>query len=159
MKTVKLILRMVLGLIGGVYLVVAAVMYKLMQETPLPDEDIPVLFAVFGGLGGLFLGLAVLIPWLVGRGERRRQELLAWGQRVTATVVDVRPNYNVRVNRRHPWVVYAECIHPVTREKVVLHSHSVWNCHIATGQSVDVVFDQMNEKRFAFDIPEGEVGA
>lgn len=155
MKTIKWVLRLTFGLMAIVYLAVSISMFFAAQTDPA-EEAFPALMYTFGGAGLLFLALAVFVPWLINRGERKRQDLLSWGLRVPATVVDIRPNYSVRVNRRHPWTVYAECIHPISREKVLLHSHAIWNCTVSTGQTVDIAFDQMNEKRFAFDIPETE---
>lgn len=156
MKLAKRIVMLVLGGLGILYLAIAAIMHTTVQQSSFYDEDLPTLIIVFGALGVLLLFLAAVLPWLMGMGERRRKALLGWGQRVSATVMEVRPNYSVRVNRRSPWIVYAECMHPITGQKALLHSHNVWDCHLAPGQKVDIVFDQMNEKRFAFDIPEAE---
>ena len=154
MKSVKHILALVFGLLGLTYTVIGMIMLNVTST----DPDVPVVGNVFSLLGVVFLAATALIWYFLGRNERRRREVLDYGIRVAATVTDVRPNYSVRVNRRHPWIVYAECVHPVTREKAVLRSHNVWNVSIATGQRVDILVDQMNEKRYAFDIPEAEGG-
>ena len=156
MKTVKHILALVFGILGTVYTIIGYVMLNVVNST---DPDLPIVGNAFFVLGIAFLIATGCVWYFIGRKERQRREVLAYGIRVTATVTDVRPNYAIKVNRRCPWVAYAECTHPVTGEHLLLHSHNLWNCTISTGQSVEIAFDQMNEKRFAFDIPEAEGSA
>ena len=150
MKTVKHILALVFGILGTVYAVLGGVMLGI----PANDPELSIVGNIFLLLGLAFLLAAVLVWYFISRSQRRREELLAWGLRTTGTVTDIRVNYSVKVNRRSPVMVYAECTHPLTHERVTLRSHNLWNCIIETGQKVDIVFDQMNEKRYAFDIRE-----
>ena len=156
MKTVKHVLALVFGILGVVYTIIGYVMLNVITDT---DPDLPIVGNVFFLLGIAFLIATAGVWYFIGRKERQRRELLDYGIRVTATVTDVRRNYAIKVNHRCPWVAYAECTHPVTGQRVLLHSHNLWNCTIATGQSVEIAFDQMNEKRFVFDIPEAEGSA
>lgn len=158
MKSVKHILLLVFGILGVCYLVIAVVCGAAIQSDPYADPDAQIVSLVFGGLGIVFLLTTLILAMTLNRSKKKRRELLDYGIRVTATVTDVRPNYMVKVNRRCPWQVYAECTHPVTGEHVVLHSHNLWYCNISTGQSVEIAFDQMNEKKFAFDLHEPEGG-
>lgn len=152
MKTVKHILTLVFGILGTVYTAIGFFMLSASGA----DEALPIVGNVFFWLGLVFLLAAAGVWYFINRSQRRREELLTWGIRATGTVTDIRVNYSVKVNRRSPVVVYAECTHPVTREQVTLRSHNLWNCTLETGQTVDIVFDQMNEKRYAFDIREEE---
>lgn len=154
MKSVKHILTLVFGLLGLVYTAIGGVMLNVTGA----DPDLPLLGNIFFILGAAFLAAAVLVWYFISRRERRRAELMTYGIRVSATVTDIRVNYGVKVNRRSPVVVYATCTHPVTREEVTLASHNLWNCTTSTGQKVDICFDQMNEKLYAFDLHE-EAGA
>ena len=149
MKTVKHILALVFGILGTVYTAMGFFMLNAGN-----DEALFIVGNVFFGLGLVFLLAAVLVWYFINRSQRRREELLTWGVRATGTVTDIRVNYSIKVNRRSPVVVYAACTHPVTREQVTLRSHNLWNCTLEAGQTVDVAFDQMNEKRYAFDIRE-----
>lgn len=158
MKTAKHIFALVFGLLGLIYTLLGAGMTYFGQLSSA-DPDLPIVGNAFLLLGIAFLIATACIWYFIGRKERQRRAVLAYGIRVTATVTDVRPNYAIKVNRRCPWVAYAECTHPVTGEHLQLHSHNLWNCTIVTGQSVEIAFDQMNEKRFAFDIPEAEGSA
>jgi len=150
MKTVKHILALVFGLLGAIYTAIGV----LMLNIPAHDPEMDLVGGIFAGLGVAFLLATVLVWYFISRSERRRQELLQYGIRVSATVTDIRVNYNVKVNRRYPINVYAQCVHPISRETVILRSHNLWRVTMATGDKVDILFDQMNEKRYAFDIPE-----
>lgn len=157
MKNVKRILMLVFGILGVCYLAIAAVVVGTLQN-PAVDRELGIIAIVFGALGAIFLLVTVILALTMNRGEKKRRELLEYGVRVRATVTDVRPNYSIKVNRRCPWQVYAECTHPITGQHVVLHSHNLWYCNVTTGQTVEIAFDQMNEKKFAFDLPEAEGG-
>lgn len=150
MKTAKHIIAFVFGLLGVIYAAIGFV----MMSIPADDPEVPLVGSIFAPLGVAFLLVAALVWYFISRSERRRQEVLAYGIRVRAVVTDIRINYSVKVNRRSPITVYAQCIHPVSRETVTLRSHNLWNATIATGDKVDICFDQMNEKLYAFDIPE-----
>lgn len=150
MKSVKHILALVFGLMGLVYTAIGCI----MQSVTSPDPDLPIVGRVFFLLGLAFLLATALIWYFMGRRERRRAELLSYGLRVAAKVTEIRINHGVKVNGRSPVVVYAACVHPVSREQVTLRSHNLWNCTLTTGQSVDICFDQMNEKLYAFDLHE-----
>jgi len=150
MKTVKHILTLVFGILGTVYTTIGF----FMLSAGSADDALFIVGNVFFWLGLVFLLATALVRYFISRSERARQDLLTWGIRVTGTITNIRVNYSVKVNRRCPVVVYAECTHPVTHEQVTLRSHNLWNCTMETGQTVDIVFDQMNEKRYAFDIRE-----
>ena len=152
MKTVKHILALVFGILGLVYSAIGLMIINI----PSADQEVPLVGYVFAPLGAAFLLAAVLVWYFLSRSERRRQELLSYGIRVAAIITDIRVNYSVKVNRRCPVIAYAQCIHPVTREEVTLRSHNLWGATIATGDKVDICFDQMDEKRYAFDIPEAK---
>ena len=111
-----------------------------------PDDA---LMAVVGI--GLFIGM--------GRGERRREELLTWGTQVDATVEKVAQNRLLQVNGRNPWYVEVSCRHPVTRENVQLRSHYVFRLTVQPGDHVRVAFDPMDERKYAVILPEGKAKA
>ncbi len=146
MRIVKNILMLVFGLLGLAYTAIGGV--------ALHTGVSPVLGYVFLPLGAAFLLATAAVWYFFNRANRRREELLTWGTRVRAAVTDVRANQNVRVNGRNPDVVLARCTHPVTRETVTLRSHNVMNCTLQPGDTVEILFDPMNEKRYVFDLRE-----
>lgn len=146
MKLFKMIFSSVFGAVGLVFLAVG------LAVRSVPDADAPVLAPIFCLSGGIFLLVAMITLLLLS--DRRRKRLLDTGIRVTATVTDIRPNYGVKLNQRSPYRVYAQCEHPLTRETVTLHSHDLFHLTVATGQTVEIAFDPMHEKRYAFDLSE-----
>lgn len=146
MRIVRNILMLVFGLLGLAYTAIGAL--------ALHTGFSPVLGYVFLPLGAAFLLATAAVWYFFNRSRRRREELLTWGTRARATVTDVRVNPNVRVNHRNPHVVLAQCVHPVTRETVTLRSHNVMDCTLQPGDTVDILFDPMNEKRYVFDLRE-----
>lgn len=118
------------------------------------DRVLDVVGVVFLCVGAVFTAVGVILWVAMGRGNAKRAVLLSYGQRVRAEIVEVRQDRTVSVNGRHPWRVYAACEHPITREQVRLRSHYVWEDVPKVGDSVDVAFDPMNEKRYAFDLKE-----
>ncbi len=115
------------------------------------DRALDVVGTVFLCIGVVFTLVGVIVWWAMGRGDEKRAVLLSYGQRVRAEIVEVREDRTVSVNGRHPWRIFAACEHPLTREQVRLRSHYVWDNVPKVGDGVDVAFDPMNEKRYAFD--------
>lgn len=132
--------------------------FRLLVDPEAPIRAADYFLALMGGIFGLVavitLGVGFTIWRVMGRGERRREELLQYGLRTTAVVTELRQNRSVQVNSRHPWVAIATCVHPSTREKMTVKSHMLWYPVIKEGDHVDVAFDPMDERRYAMDIPE-----
>ena len=121
------------------------------------DPGLRILVWVFGGLGAVMLLSAGGIQLVMSARERRREELLGYGRRVSATVTAVRENRSVSVGRRHPLVVEAQCAHPLTGESVTLRA-TVWQTALQSGDPVDALFDPVDEKKYALDLPEEDAG-
>lgn len=146
MKMVRNILVLVFGFLGLTYGIIGgAVLYTGVSLA---------LGYIFLPLGVLFLLAAGCVWFFLSRSLRRREELLTWGTRVTATVTKVYANSNLRMNGHHPKVVLAQCVHPITHETLTLRSHNVQDCTLQPGQTVDIAFDPMNEKHYVFDLME-----
>jgi len=104
---------------------------------------------VFLAVGvGLFAGFA--------QGEKKRAELMTYGRRVKGCVTRVKRNVAIRVNRRHPWQAEVRCLHPLTGQEITVRSHNLWVCPVKEGDSVDVLFDPMDEKKYAVDVTDEE---
>ena len=159
-------LLIMVGLMGMVFMAMGLALGATMKgylpwlaATVDDPSEVPVAFGVLTGLGavmavvdiGLFIGM--------GRGERRREELLTWGTQVDATVEKVAQNRLLQVNGRNPWYVEVSCRHPVTRENVQLRSHYVFRLTVQPGDHVRVAFDPMDERKYAVILPEGKARA
>lgn len=152
MKAVRWILLGVLGGTGLLFLVLAWLGMKGMMA--LTAQETPIFTAVFLSLGALQLlggvGAFLFLTWK----RRQRLAVLSYGQRVSAVVTELRADASVNVGGKHPWIVLAQCEHPVTRERVTLKSQPGWQPPVTVGQRVEIAFDPMNERLYAFDLPE-----
>lgn len=132
--------------------------YRLMADLENPAHAMDYFLVLMGGIFGvtaIVLLAAGIIIWIVmGRGARRREEIMQYGLRTTAVVTELKQNRAVQVNGRHPWVVIATCTHPSTREEMTVKSHMLWHPVVAEGDHIDVAFDPMDERRYAMDIRE-----
>lgn len=132
--------------------------YTLMVDPQDPyraeDPGMRIVSWVFGVMGGVLVCLGLVIGLAGAAGIRRREELLGWGQRALGRVIAVEPNSHVSINGRHPLRLKVEVEHPVTREKITVKSHDLWATSFSPGDTVEVAFDPMNEKRYAVDAQE-----
>lgn len=133
--------------------------YKLMVDPSDPWHytdvtALPLLMLIFGLIGGVFALVAAVIFIILRCQTARREELLAVGRRVQATVVDVRTQYAVQVNRRHPVYAVAECTHPYTGQLTQVKSPSVFRRDLFPGQTLDVYFDPNDPDKYIVDLTE-----
>lgn len=132
--------------------------YRIMADPENPghatDYFLVLMGGIFGAMAVLLLAVGFIVWSLMGRGARRREELLQYGLRTTAVITELKQNRSVQVNGRHPWVATATCRHPSSHEEMTLKSHMLWKPSIAEGDTVAVAFDPMDERRYAMDIPE-----
>ena len=156
------ILKLVFGLMGVIYTVVgggflvAAVKAAgdIRRIFTLPEEKLAFAIngVVFTSLGVIFLLVTLLLARADRRRARMREELLRFGARVQGTIVDVRVDYSVKVNRRSPLIARVQCMLP--SGEVTLKSHRLWNACPATGDTVEVIYDPMDERRYVLEFPE-----
>ena len=163
LRRVRWMLLIMLGLMGVVFMIIGLVMGAAMAgylpevaATVEDPADMPVVFGVFTSLGAVMAAVGIGLFIGMGRGERRREELLTWGTQVDATVEKVAQNRLLQVNGRNPWYVLVSCRHPVTRENVQLRSHYVFQLTVRPGDRVRVAFDPMDERKYAVILPEGK---
>lgn len=155
------ILKLIFGLMGLIYTAVGGGLLMAAMKVAgdirliftLPEDEL--VFAingtVFTSLGVIFL-LVMVILILAGRRKKRlREELLIWGARVTGTVVQVRVNQSIRVNRCHPLLAQVQCVFP--SGEVILTSQHLWNARPSTGDKVEVIYDPRDEKKYVIEFP------
>ena len=99
--------------------------------------------------GGFFLITAIRLTIASRKQKQLYDELLALNSRVTGTVTEVRTDYSVRINHRYARIAMVRC--PFPRGEVILKSHRLWNIVPAVGDTVDVLFDPMDESRYVVD--------
>jgi len=161
-RNANFILKLVFGLMGALYAVIGVVFLGLAVKWAgdlrriftLPEEQLAFAIngTVFTALGAAFLLVTVILMVAGKRRARMREELLTWGTRVKAEVVDVRVDHTVRVNRRSPRVAKVRCMLP--SGEVTLKSPRLWDECPAVGDRVEVIYDPMDEKRYVIEFPQ-----
>ena len=159
MKKGNLALKLIFGGMGLIYTIAGLICLTLAIDKAgspaaiftLPEDDLAlsIIGCVFTTLGAVFLVVAIVFALADKRRAALREELLAWGSRVTGTVVDVRTDYTVRINHRYAKIAMIRC--PFPRGEVTLKSHRLWGSIPSVGDTVDVLFDPMDERRYVID--------
>ena len=161
MKNGSIILKLIFGLLGTVYVVVgggflaaavkAAGDFRRIFTLTEDGLAFAINGVVFTSLGVIFL-LVTVILILVGRRKKRmREELLTWGARVMGTVTQVRVNRSIRVNGRSPLLAQVICTFPTG--EVTLTSQHLWRACPSAGDQVEVIYDPMDERRYVIEFP------
>lgn len=96
---------------------------------------------IFTGLGALALGVGLFMIWAVAKRDDELAELHDEGIRLQSEVVEIERDRRVRINRRHPWRVFARGDHPRTGERTVFRSDMLMRepDHIVLGDIVPVL--------------------
>lgn len=109
----------------------------------------PVIFGVFALLfGGLGFGLKL---WRARR-EAWEEMVIGHGEKIAAAVTKVELNRSIRVNRRHPWRIFAEGT--IAGEAREFRSINLWEDptpHLASGK-VDVYYLPHRPKEYCLDV-------
>ncbi|HRK07581.1 MAG TPA: DUF3592 domain-containing protein [Pseudobdellovibrionaceae bacterium] len=104
--------------------------------------------SVFATVGGFILRSVI-------RKQRILDQLQHSPHRVRGLVTYVGPNYSIKVNRRHPWIVKADWVHPSTGQTHTATTFDeLWSDPQTSGQieadgTVEVRFDPKDPTRAA----------
>ena len=88
---------LILGFMGTDYLILGVCLWMNLEE------EVCIIGIIFTAVGGLLLLLALIFLMIVLKKHRNTQKLVEAGRYIWGDVVDCVPNYNVRVNGRHPY--------------------------------------------------------
>ncbi len=164
MKRGNWVLQLVFGILGGVYTVVGAgflayavqVAGALERIYSLREEELA--FAVLGTtftlLGVIFLLVTGILILISRKQQRLREELLAYGTRVTGVVTEAYMDFTIRVNRRSPYRAKVRCVLPLG--ETTLRTPMLWDRVPTVGEKVTVIYDPMDEKKHVIAF-EGEI--
>lgn len=160
MKSGNLIVKLVFGIMGIVFAAVGVICLTIARSMTgsmrhifrLPEDDLAlsIMGVVFGVVGVAFLIATVCIILADRRQKRLYDELLTYGQRVQGVIVDVQVNRTIQVNGRSPLVAKVKVNFP--SGEVTLKSKNLWNACPATGDTVNVLYDAMNERRYVIEL-------
>ena len=110
------------------------------------DPNLRLISVVFFGVGGVMMLVGAACHVLLMRKERQLDLLRATGVKAEGVVTRVYQNHSVKFNRRSPWVVEAECLHPNTREKLTAKSPWLWETRLQPGDRATIFIDPMTGK-------------
>lgn len=108
----------------------------------------------------LILSLAALISGgvtsiLLKQEEKRKQELVANGQKIEATITNINYLTSITKHGRSPWLITAEWTNPVNNQKYDFGSDLLWV--EPTGYTKDgkitVYIDAQNPEQYVMDVP------
>ena len=96
-------------IIGGVYTLLGAIFAALGLGLfiGLKDEPGRMMGWIFGGIGGIFLILGILFLVITIRKRRVCRRLVESGRFLWAEISDCVPEYNITINGRHPYRIFA----------------------------------------------------
>lgn len=84
------------AIIGGVFAVIGLTVAVLSQEW--------IFGLCFGGIGLIFLILGIIFLCRESRKRQTAKQLFESGRYIWGEVIELIPNYNVRINNRHPYI-------------------------------------------------------
>ena len=96
-----LIVGSVFTIVGASFLAIGLIIYYALKE----EERVILFLLIYGGIGLLFFVLGLIFLIVVAGKKARSDKLLNAGNYVMAQIMEVSLNYNVTVNRRHPYIV------------------------------------------------------
>lgn len=98
MKNPYRALGIIFSCLGGVFFLLGILLANLLPS----EEDVLVFLAAFGFPGLVFLGTGFGFLLYNLRLVRRKEDLLAHGERIQAEVLGLEPNYSAQINGRNP---------------------------------------------------------
>lgn len=125
--------------------------YRVLVDPANParavDPGLRLISVIFAVIGLVMAAVGALCHVFLMHKARQLDLLRATGVKAEGVVSRVYQNHTVRFNRRSPWIVEAECLHPYTREKLTARSAWLWETRLQPGDRVDVYVDTTTGKR------------
>lgn len=154
MKKAKIRLN-ALWLLGIIYTILggAFVLMGLVTALVTGDSDARLVGGIFAGIGSIFLVLGIMFLAIEIRKLRRANQLLEAGRFLWAEVIDCMPNYNVRINGRHPYTVVVRYVDG--RGTVHLFKSGSLRMYVdpsAFGKQVKVYYEDESYKHYYVDV-------
>lgn len=107
----------IFGGVGAVFTIIGLIMtanIDALINSPNSSGDVRILPIVFTGMGLLFVAIGVPFIVIDIKKNIAIKKAIAAGYYIYAKVVEIRPNYNVRINGRHPYVLECQYEDPST---------------------------------------------
>ena len=146
-----LIIGIVFSLIGVTFLPLGIILH----QTEVDITERVIFLFTFGGIGIIFLFIGILFLILMLKKKKDAQKLLDNGQYVIAEICEITPNYTVRINGKHPYVIQCKyetidgTVHIFKSRNLFFNPESMLR-----STSVKVYTDRVNYKTYYVDIDE-----
>lgn len=139
-------------------------MYEGKEITVFCDPDNPgrirsnqgmtLLYGIFIGMGILFIAISAIVIGIALRKSARRKKVRESGRKLYATIEEITLNTSLRMNGRHPYVIY--CIWKDDYKDMVYRfkSDSIWtnpNLVFHPGDTIPVYVNEKNYKQYYVD--------
>ena len=155
------LIGLIFAILGFVFLATGIVLFAvramLLPQLLAAGEEAALAMMIvgltFSAVGAVFAGVGILLLRVGSRQARLREELEHFGTRVQGRVTDIRIDYTYKVNRRSPLRIIVQAQHPRTGEIKTLRSDAVWETALTTGDTVDVLFDLQDAKKYVVVLP------
>lgn len=147
----SLIIGIVFTLIGVTFLPLGIILHQM--EIDITERVI--FLYTFGGIGIVFLIIGVILLILMLKKKKDSQQLLDEGRYIIAEICEIVPNYSIRVNGKHPYVIHCKyealdgTIHIFKSRNLFFNPESMLK-----GTSVKIYTDGKNYKKYYVDIDE-----
>lgn len=143
-----LIIGIVYTILGGVFVTLGIVLAVALWNT---EEKM--IGLIFGGIGSIFLVLGIVFLIIEIRKKRRADRILAEGRYVWGEIVDCVPNFNVRINGRHPYIAVARYTDPRGMSHVFKsRSLNIYREPDMIGKQVKIYYDNDSFKYYYIDM-------
>ena len=100
----KRILSIVFSVLGGIYIILGAVMLLV----PRDNSEVKTVGAVFLPLGFVLTVLGLVIFLIAFRQQKRQKKLIEEGRYIWGVVAQLQPNLAIKVNRQHPLIAVVQ---------------------------------------------------
>lgn len=99
------IMGIVYTLLGGIFVIMGAIFAVAFYE-----QDAQMIGVIFAAIGSPFLILGIVFLVIQNRKKKTAQRLVDGGKYLWAEIVDLVPNFNVRINNRHAYIALARYV-------------------------------------------------
>ena len=147
----EFIISIVFTLIGATFLPIGIITHEEIVDI----TERRIFLHTFIGVGSVFLIIGIIFFILIIKKSRDAQHLLDEGRYLIAEICEIAPNYSVRINGKHPYIIKCKyeamdgTIHIFKSRNLFFNPEA-----LLKGTSVKVYTDHMHYKKYYVDIDE-----
>lgn len=109
--------------------------------------------AIFSFMGFVFVAIGGGVLWAQRKQQLRRKMLMRTGRKMKATITSITQNQHIKVNNRHPHIVYCSAL--VSGSDMEFKSANIYgSLRLNVGDELDVYLDFRNYDNYWVDIPQ-----